>query len=125
MKKTFSIITAVAVFFAIFPAWAGDNVQAIKKDDPAPFTGLVVKEKRFTELVEAELTATDLRVKLDIQERTSKGIEEVFERRLRQATEPPPWYKTNEFNFWVGFTLGIVVAGAAVYAGVKVVEASR
>lgn len=100
-------------------------VTPVTKDAPAPFTGLVVPEGRFAELLQAEVDVEELTGKLEIQERLLSNVEKVYDQRLEAATRPQKWYETPAFNRWLGFGIGVVVTGLAVWAGKEIVEAIR
>jgi hypothetical protein len=100
-------------------------IKPVVKGQPAPFTGLLVPEARFVEMVNAEITVDELKGKLEIQVNLTHNLEEMYTRRMEEMASPPKWYQTGEFNFWVGFTTGVVVSGMAIYGAVRIVEASR
>lgn len=124
------------VFIILFPTWGlaednptptpqGQNVVVVTEGQAAPFTGLLVKEARMTELVEAELSVADLRGKLEIERRFAKSIEDTLEKRLLEATKPTPWYEQPDTNRWIGFAIGVVVTGLVVWGGVEVMKAIK
>ena len=130
--KGLAILTTFAFVFAVAsPALAQETVEVKpapveKKVVPvlagkiAPFTGLLVPEARFKELLKAELAVFELRGKLDIREREAHNIEELYRKRLEEATAPPPWYESGGFNRWLGFGIGAGLTILALYAGSQV-----
>ncbi len=100
-------------------------IKPILKDQLAPFTGLLVPEARFVEMVEAELAVDDLKGKLKIQTNLTTNLESIYVKRMEEMAKPPKWYQTGEFQFWLGFTLGFVATVAATYGAVKIVEATK
>jgi hypothetical protein len=127
LRALCAVLTLVAFFSTTLGAniALADDITPIKKDDPAPFTGLLVPEARYTKFLDAELEAEDLRGKIVIERKEHAAVENILQSSLEKATKPPPWYKTTEFNFWVGFVLGMAATAGAVYAGVKIVEATK
>lgn len=107
-------------------AWAEDqSVVPVEQGQAAPFTGLLVPEGRFTQLLEAELEAQEAKGKLKVQERLTEGLESLYSKKLAQAVEPTPWYKSAEFHRWLGFTLGVAVTCLAVWGGNELVKAVK
>jgi len=100
-------------------------VTPVLEGKPAPFTGLLVPEGKFNQLMESKLANDDLKGKLQIQTNLTQNLEDIYLKRLDEATKPPKWYQTGEFNFWLGFALGVVATGAAIYGAVKIVEAAK
>jgi len=117
-------VAIVLVLALVSPAWPADVVP-VKKDAPAPFTGLLVPEERFTELLRAELQVQELKGKLSIQEKTTQALDTMYLRHLERATEPVPWYEKPSFNRWLGFGLGVVCTGLAVWGAVEFGKANK
>lgn len=106
------------------PAEAGEpDVTPVLKATLAPFTGLLVPEQRFTRLLEAELKLESALQKLAAQTKFTESLEEMYKKKLEQAATESEWYETPTFNRWLGFAIGLVVAGLAVWGGVEVVRA--
>jgi len=101
------------------------SVTPIKEGATAPFTGLLVPESRLAELLRAELRVELLRGKLSIQEQTAQALEAMYLGKLEQATEPVPWYRTESFNRWFGFGLGVAFTGLAIYGTVELSKAIK
>ncbi|MHA1573299.1 MAG: hypothetical protein ACTSX8_04840, partial [Alphaproteobacteria bacterium] len=104
------------------PAPESLEITPLKKGGTAPFTGLLVVEARFIELLEAENKVRELEAKLAAHGRTAGLIEQVYLRKLEQATAPPPWYDGATFNRWLGFSLGIVATGLAVWGATEITQ---
>ncbi len=111
-------ITILLLLALASPAWPAD-VVLVKKEALAPFTGLLVPEARFTELLSAELKVQELQGKLSIQEKTAQALEAMYLGKLKQATSPVAWHEKPGFNRWLGFGLGLVCAGLAVWGAVE------
>ena len=106
------------------PALAQDVVP-VKEGDPAPFSGLLVKEARFTKMLEAELSVEELSGKLKIQEGLTSKLELIYSTKLEEAVKPLPWYQGPEFNKWLGFFLGVAVTSLAIWGGSELVKAVK
>jgi hypothetical protein len=116
-------LTVVISLSMVGQAWA-DDVTPQKAGEPAPFTGLLVPEARFTELLEAEIELVKLKKQQKIDEKYMLNLEDMYKKQLTEATKPPKWYETPSANRWFGFTIGIVVTALAVYGGAQLVKAS-
>jgi len=103
---------------------AEPGITPVLKDRKAPYTGLLVPEGRFTELLEAELQLDTTKRKLEVQLRFTDSLEDMYKKKLEEAAAPPEWYETPSFNRWLGFTIGIVVTGLVVWGGVEIVKAT-
>lgn len=101
------------------------EVAHVKSGAAAPFTGLLVPEKRFIELLQAEIDRDKLKVQVRLETKFSKDLEMLMTKKLKQATEPEAWHQTASFNRWFGFTLGVVVTGLAIWGGTEVVKATN
>ena len=95
-------------------------VVPLPQNQPAPFAGLLVREARFVELLEAEQRAEELLVRLRVAEQTSLAIEQVY----RDAVTIP-WYDSPSFNRWLGIVVGGAIAGVAVWAVVELQAPNR
>ena len=100
------------------------DIVPVLKLKPAPFTGLLVPEKRFTQLLEAELKLDSTEQKLAAQVRFTDSLETMYKKKLEEAAAGPAWYETPSFNRWLGFTIGIVVTGLVVWGGTEIVKAT-
>lgn len=103
----------------------GKEVIALEAGRVAPFSGLLVPELRFIELLEAEVKVDSARAKAEAAIQYATEIERIYKDRLRESAAPQPWYKSPEYNLIIGFGLGLIVVSAAVYGGVQLASASR
>jgi hypothetical protein len=101
------------------------RIAPLMKGQCADFTGLLVPEKRYTEFLDAEVTARDLRGKLDIEAKKHDALESMYQEKLKQASEPLPWYKEPSFNRWLGLGIGVVVTSLAIWGGSELAKAGR
>jgi hypothetical protein len=97
------------------------DVTFLKKGKPAPHTGLLVLEGRFTRMLKAEGRVAALEGEVQIERNLRDSIETLYRGKLEEAVKPPPWYESK----WVYFTLGVVVTAAAIYGGAQLVKAVR
>ena len=142
MLKTISCTTLAFVLLASTPAFASEpaappeKVEAAKpileprivplmEGKCAAFTGLLVPEKRYTEFLDSEVTARDLRGKLEIEAKKHDALDSMYREKLKQASEPTPWYEEPSFNRWVGFGIGVAVTALAIYGGSELAKAGR
>lgn len=103
---------------------AEPDIVPVLKLKPAPFTGLLVPEGRFTKLLEAELKLDTTEQKLQAQIRFTDSLENMYKKKLEEAAQGPEWYEEPSFNRWLGFTIGVVVTGLVVWGGVEIVKAT-
>ncbi len=110
--------TAAAIFLsfamAAGPAYADPEVTPLFEGETAKFDGFLVPELRLDEYTIAEADAKNLRLRLTSEKERCRKVHEVYVVKLKEATVPPPWYKTPTVNLIAGFAAGIIVAGAAV-----------
>jgi hypothetical protein len=104
---------------------SAQDVVPVKEGEAAPHAGLLVKEARFTKMLEAELAVPDLQGRLKIQEGLTSKLELVYTTKLEEAVKPLPWYQTPEFNRWLGFFIGVAVTGFAIWGGSELVKAVK
>ena len=116
---------AIIAFSPMARANEPAQVVPLEQEAPAPFTGLLVPEKRFTELLRAETRAQELEGQLLIQEKMAQALEAMYLDKLKQATAPVPWYKTPSFNRWLGFGLGMVCTGLATWGAIEFYKAVK
>lgn len=107
------------------PVHTEEPVVPVLKDAPAPYTGLLVPEGRFTKLLEAEIAAKTLTGELEIQKNLTESLERVYTEKLMEAVKPLKWYETPRFNRWLGFGIGALVTGLAIWGGAELVKAVR
>jgi len=119
-----SVVCWFVVLAVSFPnlVWAVD-VTPIKSGEKAIYSGLLVSEGRFAKMLEAELTVKELDARIEIQENLTASLEEMYTKRLREATKALPWYETPSANRWFGFTLGVAFTSLIVYASSYFVKA--
>ena len=101
------------------------EVTVLEEGKPAPYTGLLVKENRFTELVEAEIEVQELTAMLKAQRQLSSTLEHFYLDKLDEAYKPLKWYQTKEFHRWTGFVLGVAVTTAAIWGGAELIKTTR
>lgn len=119
-------IALIAVMLVAHRAKADEPpVQVVFAGAPVPFNGLLVPEGRMAELLKAEVDAEGLAKKLAVEQEFSKNLEAMYDQKLVQATRPLPWFESPRFYFALGATIGVVATSAAIYGGVKLVEAAR
>lgn len=112
MKRFVSVWLAMALL--TLPVAAQDVIPLLEGDQ-APHAGLLVREKRFTQMVKADILRADIAGRLEIQERLTETLEAMYVGRLEEASVPLKWYQTPEFNRWFGFGAGVLVTSLAVY----------
>ena len=117
-------VTIVVLLALALPAWPA-QVVPLEQKAPAPFTGLLVPEKRFTELLRAETRVQELEGQLSIQEKTAQALEAMYLDKLKQATAPVLWYEKPSFNRWLGFGLGMVCTGLATWGAIEFYKAVK
>lgn len=117
---------AIALCMLLLPslARAEDTIPLIE-GEVAPFTGLLVSEDRFYELLQKEVDLEKTQVELRLERELRKKVEEIYTGALAEATKPPPFYETPRFNLGAGFTVGVVVTVGAVWAGTEIVKANQ
>ena len=142
MLKTISCATIVAFISLVStPAFADEptppapieaekqilepRIAPLMKGQCATFTGLLVPEKRYTKFLDAELRAADLRGKLEIEAKKHDALETMYQDKLKQASEPLPWYKEPSFNRWLGLGIGVVITSLAIWGGSELAKAGK
>lgn len=103
---------------------AEPDIIPVLKGKKAPYTGLLVPEGRFSELLQAELELDSANRKLQVQIRFTDSLESMYKTKLQEAAAEPAFYEAPSFNRWLGFTIGIVVTGLVVWGGVEIVKAT-
>jgi hypothetical protein len=96
----------------------------ILKGDPALFTGLLIGEKRFTELLAAETNAEDYKKRLEEKTNELARIDSEYSRKLEKATKPPPFLDDPDNRFWMGVGVGILAAALSTYGTVELLKAT-
>lgn len=82
----------------------------LETGEAAPFDGVLVTPERIQELIGAEIERDELRVRIRTQGRLHEIEISEYERALNRK-----WYQQPRFNQVVGFSLGIIVFGGAVW----------
>lgn len=118
------IITFALATLLAFPAVAQDIVP-VEEGKLVPYTGMLVPEDRFIELLEAEIELEGLKRKYEVEKRFNEAMETMYKKKLEEAVSPPDWYETPTANRWFGFILGIAATGLAVWGGTEMVKAIR
>lgn len=113
--RTLALILMALIALSPNAAVRAQEVAPLMKGQPAPFSGLLVTEGRFTSLLEMEIEASDLAGQLEIQKRLTSNLEVLYTRKLEAAVEEPAWYEKPSFNRWLGFGIGVAVTVLAVY----------
>lgn len=125
MRRLLAVVALAGALALPARALAGEgDVVPIMKDKPAPFSGLLVPEARFTQLLEAEIKVSELEARLKAEQRFGISLEDMYKSKLAEATKPLAWYETASFHHWLGFTIGVAVATVAIYGGSRLVVAS-
>ena len=84
-----------------------ERVAPILKGQLAHCSGLLVPEKRYIKFLEAELLTEELQARLIAQQRLTKSIETIYQRKL-STTERTSWLESPAFHRWLGFGLGVL-----------------
>jgi len=98
---------------------SGAGVVVLKEGEPAPFKGFLVPEIRFTQLLQAEIDVADLKFKLDLELKKSAELEKLYLDGVGKLAKPIHWSEGVTFNRWLGFGIGVIVMGLAIYGGAK------
>ena len=123
MTRLVAVVVAATVLLAPLPIMAEEpDVVPIMLGQPAPWSGLIVKEKRFATMLKLQLDVEELRAQLQIRERLFDGATKAMQDQLAKAqvdlnrrAQPDPWYKSHWFLWCLGFVLGIGAAVGAFY----------
>jgi len=117
-------IAVLLILALVSPAVAQDHA-GIVKDQPAPFSGVLVSEDKFTEYLTLELRVEELEGRLEIQENLVQNVEQVYSKKLEVATRPEKWYETPGFNRAVGFLIGVGLTIGVFFGGAELAKAMR
>lgn len=140
LKVILSLVLTLSIIFLNSPVWG--QAREIKKGDPAPEDGIFYTIDSHASLVakiqgldmrctaeKEHLTKTlELKYKLDLSKLQISN--ETLEKQLKiteqlhldskkllmdqfKEQQASPWYKSNQFNFWLGFGIASVVYGLA------------
>jgi hypothetical protein len=119
------VITTI-ILIGLLPAWVrAQEVVPVQTGKPAPFTGLLVPEKRMVELLESEVRVEGMKRDLEIQIKYANSLDLMYTKQLEKAVAPEPWYQDHRFVAVVWFLFGVATTSLAVYGGVKIVEATN
>ena len=121
------ILCGCVVITAVAPPWdahadSGHEppVSPLDTGDRAEFPGLLVPVIRMGYLLQAEIDADALKMKLAAKDEVCRQIQKIYVAKLITATAPPVWYESPSFNRWLGFGLGVVATSAAVWGAMQV-----
>ena len=121
--KTIAIITVVTFVNLLSAPALAEEVVPLMKGEAAPFSGLLTPEDRMAELLEAEVERDKLKGELKVEKRYSEGLDLMYRDKLLDATEPPPFWDSPSFNWWLGFSIGVLATGLVIYGSVEVYKA--
>lgn len=125
MNLVAAFVTVAFQAAIVTPASAPVETAPVLEGRPAPFTGILVREQRFIKLLDSELQLPVYIQKAGLEQKFSANIEQMYMKRLADATAPPPFYQTNQFHLWLGIFIGAAFALGALVAGAKIAEAMR
>lgn len=138
MKKILSIVLSMLLVLTSVAYASGDSstegtielpeelrTTALIMGEPAIYTGLLVGEKRFSQLMKAELDAEDFRIKLGIERRAAKAIEATYKAAMKELAKPIPWYMKPWFNRILGSVIAAGLVLLSVWVGIKITEARQ
>lgn len=117
--------TALLLVFALASQVAAQDHAAMLEDQPAPFSGVLVREARFAEYLQLQLRMEELEGRLEIQKNLVMEIEQIYSEKLETATRPARWYESPGTNQVFGFLLGVTVAVAVFFGGAELAKAMR
>jgi hypothetical protein len=99
------------------------KVVPLMKGKPAPFSGLLVPEKRFTQDLYRKVEVNECKHKLKLRDNTHadqtqvwKGALNLCQQDLNKRAQPTPWYKSVKFWLPVGLIVGLA-GGIFIYHG--------
>jgi len=101
------------------------EATALKKGEIAPYTGLLMSNRRVTELLEAEIERDKLKGQLRVEQRYAEGLDLMYREQLLRSSTPPSWWQSSRFQWWFGFTIGVVATGMVIYGSVEVYKAIK
>lgn len=100
------------------------DIVVLKAGDPAPFTGVLVPEVRFTRYLELDMKVQDLEGRLKIQMKLGGDLDLYYTKQMAKLAEPPAWYQGTELNRWVGFFIGVGVTALALWGAHELIGAN-
>lgn len=114
--KSFWVALLYAAIIGLFMAIMFGSISIAEADDlpdppttvleigePAPFSGLLLSELRFTKLTASEITLKSVGLKLRSEQRANKDLKVVLESCLQ---DEGTWYT----SFWAGAAVGVAAA---------------
>jgi len=110
MNKVVSILMVICFVSTAF----AKDVIPLMQNDPAPYSGLLVDETKFSKYLKLEINLKSVKEQLEIQKHLNISIENLYIKRMEEMAQTK-WYQSAEFNRWLGFFGGLIVAGAVVY----------
>ena len=110
MKRIMSLCVAFALMCTTLGY--GQEAIALKKDESAPFDGILVSSHRIEELIQSEIERDELKIKYETLQKIKKIEQGAYEDALRSNKK---WYKNPQVNRAAGFLLGVLFTGLAVY----------
>ena len=127
MRRAVVLLAAAAVLLAPLPLMAEEpDVVPMAQGQPAPWSGLLVREGRFSAMLKLQLDVEELRVKLQVRERlfdsSVKALQDQLAKAqadLNQRAQPEPWYKSRWLVWCVGLVVGMAVAVGAFYGAAQ------
>lgn len=93
--------------------------------ETAPFSGLLVPEIRFRELVYHEGAMDALREKLAAERKAYQSLERLYFQVLDEAARAKPWYQSVELNRWLGFGAGVLISAMVAVGVVEVLKVAQ
>lgn len=100
-------------------------VVPLLKGSEAPFSGLLVPEPRFREMLLAEGEVYAFQDRLASERKAYDDLEKAYLNALDQSSKPKPWYQSAEINRWLGFGGGVLVAALVTFGVVEVYKVTR
>lgn len=91
----------------------------------SPYTGLLVGETRFSELLKAEIEFEDLEGKLRIEKWEKGALKVAYKAAMKELAKPSPWYTRPWFNKMIGAVIGAGLVLLSTWVGIKIVEARK
>lgn len=118
-------VIALLLVFALASQVAAQDHAAMLEDQPAPFSGMLVREGRFIEYLQLQFKVAEMEGRLNVQKNLVLEIERIYTEKLEQATRPTRWYESPGTNRIFGFLLGVTVAVAVFFGGAELAKAMR
>jgi hypothetical protein len=100
-------------------------VVPVLKGGEAPFSGLLVPEERFRQLLISESVSEAFQEKLEVERKAYDDLERAYLTALDLASRPKPWHQSPEINRWLGFGAGVLVAALVTFGVVEVYKVAK